>query len=176
MAEVVRSFHISEAEVQERLALLKTAQSAEKENSTAFQLEKQLRCHDKLNVYERGYFYRAVESIEANHPFVAYNLLELLYARPAMKDEPKGLLALCVAQVGATDTPIAAVINNATPFSKVDLRDWAYYLALAVFKLEHNQYTDALRLVTLAENVPYHHRPWVSTVKADILQMLSNRT
>lgn len=96
-------------------------------------------------------------ALEAGEYDAARTVIESLYQRQEFHSKSKGLYALSIVEQGASEEVLTSVIREATPFSRIDADDWAFYLALAKIKRFCNQPIAAEYLITLAERIPYHH-------------------
>lgn len=162
--ELIRNFCITE---EERNGILKAQESlADVEvTKTVFSHANQFQAFNTLDDNEMLATLVFWQCLEAGDYAVAWSIITKLYMSEKLKDESKGSLALCCEYVCTVDTPLSTIVQLATPISNVRFDDWAYFLAIARMKLNHNQPTQAGPWIELAERVPFHHRAMVAATR-----------
>lgn len=170
------AFKLSVDEYNARFTALEELYKDVSDEERTFTFPKQLRCINELNEHEYACLTNFFQCVEANEWSMAFTLIDKLYKCSAMANEPLGLLAFVTASVSTHYTPMASVVRHATPFSRVQLDDWAYYIALARLKLDHDQPAHAHSWMRLAKLVPHHHPGIVSLIEYEISLALAKST
>ena len=159
---------------EERNAILKAQESLVHADVTkhCFSHANQFKAFNTLNDDEMAATLVFWQCMEAKKYSLAWSIISKLYTSEKLKNESKGSLALCCEFACTIDTPMSSIIQMATPITRVDYDDWAFFLAIARLKLDHNLILQAGAWIELAERVPFHHRAMVAATRFELFKQL----
>lgn len=141
-----------------------------------FDVSAQLSCYNDLQEHEKSaflLFWRAMEACEFE---LAWSIISKLYTSKTMKGASKGPLALACEHCAENDTPLASILSQATPLTRIAVDDWAFYLAIAHIKMGVDQPVQAVPWVQLAQRIPHRHKMMVFNTMHRINTILQKST
>ena len=142
----------------------------------SFEVEAQLPCYKALTDNEKEAFLLFWRAMEAGEHELAWITISGLYKSKNMKGASKGALALACEHCAENDTPLASILNQATPLTNIAVDDWAFYLAIAHIKIGVNQPLQAVPWVQIAMRIPHRHKMMVFNTMHRINTILQKST
>lgn len=174
--EKIFAFSIPESEYNERLERLRAAWEQTPIADRTFSIEKQLRAYSQLSASEKQRLRLVFQALESSQRELSTYIVLNLYSLPSLVNEPLGLRALTMYYSAYSPAASESVLRAATPFSKVEDGDWAFYAAIAMILAEDGHAAKARSFIELAKLVPHHHTAIVRSLETTILRSFHRST